>query len=124
MRWSDTCYEYLTDAAAQNVRHAEFFWNPTGSLQEGRLSYPMMQDAILAGMQDANADHGITSLLIPRIDREASPADAVAMVEAMLAQRNDAVPGIGIDYSEIDRPPELFAEALADHVHRLVIRAV
>ncbi len=22
-------YEYLQDAAAHNVRHAEFFWNPT-----------------------------------------------------------------------------------------------
>ena len=106
-------YEYLSDAAADNVRHAEFFWNPTGSLREGRLSYPAMQDAILAGMREAAVDHGITSLLIPSIDREASPDDAVAMVEAMLSARHEAVAGIGIDYSEVDRPPELFADAFA-----------
>ena len=35
------------------------------------------------------------------------------MVEAMLAARHEAVPGIGIDYSEVDRPPELFADAFA-----------
>lgn len=27
-----TC-EYLQDAAAHNVRYAEFFWNPTGTVQ-------------------------------------------------------------------------------------------
>jgi adenosine deaminase len=106
-------YEYLSDAAAENVRHAEFFWNPTASLRTSGLRYADMQAAIVAGMRDAQTDYSITSLLIPSIDREASPAEAVAMVEAMLAARDESVAGIGIDYGEIDRPPELFADAFA-----------
>jgi adenosine deaminase len=106
-------YEYLADAAAENVRHAEFFWNPTASLRESGLSYADMQAAIVAGMRDAETDHGITSLLIPSIDREASPGEAVEMVAAMLAARDPSVAGIGIDYGEIDRPPEMFADAFA-----------
>ncbi|TPG47166.1 adenosine deaminase family protein [Sphingomonas glacialis] len=106
-------YEYLAGAAAENVRHAEFFWNPTASLRTSGLRYPEMQAAIVTGMRDAQTDYGITSVLIPSIDREASPAEAVAMVEAMLAARDERVGGIGIDYGEIDRPPELFADAFA-----------
>ncbi len=104
-------YDYLAAAASETVRHAEFFWNPTGSLVHSGLSYATMQGAILAGMSEARADHGITSLLIPSIDRGADPEDALVMVEAMLADREPRVAGIGIDYSEIDRPPELFASA-------------
>ena len=110
-------YEYLSDAAAEGVRHAEFFWNPTASLRDIGLRYADMQAAIVTGMREAEADHDITALLIPSIDREASPAEAVEMVEAMLLARDDSVAGIGIDYSEIDRPPELFAQAFARARH-------
>jgi adenosine deaminase len=106
-------YEYLVDAATQNVRHAEFFWNPTASLRDTGLRYSDMQAAIVAGMREAETDCGITSLLIPSIDREASPGEALMMVEAMRAARDDNVAGIGIDYSEIDRPPEMFVDAYA-----------
>ena len=106
-------YEYLEDAAAENVAHAEFFWNPTGSMRDGGLAYGAMQDAIVAGMERARRDHGISALLIPSIDREAGADAAIEMVRAMLAHRHPAVAGIGIDYRENDRPPELFAEAYA-----------
>ena len=33
-------YEYLQDAAAHNVRYAEFFWNPTGTAQQSGIAYP------------------------------------------------------------------------------------
>lgn len=106
-------YEYLEDAAADNVRHAEFFWNPTGSMAGAGLPYAAMQDAIVAGMERARRDHGISALLIPSIDREAGGDAAIEMVEAMLAHRHPAVPGIGIDYRENDHPPEQFVDAYA-----------
>lgn len=104
-------YEYLEDAARESVRHAEFFWNPTATLRDIGLAYSEVQAAILRGMGDAQADFGISSLLIPAIDREASPAAATEMVHLMLANRHEAVAGIGIDYRETERPPELFADA-------------
>jgi adenosine deaminase len=104
-------YEYLEDAAREGVRHAEFFWNPTASLRDAGLSYGQMQAGILRGMSDAETDFHVGSLLIPAIDREARAEEATEMVRLMIANRHEAVAGIGIDYRETDRPPELFREA-------------
>jgi adenosine deaminase len=104
-------YEYLSDAAAGGVRYSEFFWNPTGTVRVSGLSYRTAQDAIVAAIHDAQRDCGIIGRLVPSIDREADPAEAVAMVEWVIAARAPEVIGIGIDYSEINRPPELFARA-------------
>lgn len=103
-------YEYLAGHAAQGVVHAEFFWNPTGSCR-GADDYARLRDGILAGMADAERDHGISSLLIPSIDREAPPEAALAMVEWMVARPHDKAVGIGIDYNEVKGPPGLFVEA-------------
>lgn len=106
-------YEYLQDAAGEGVRHAEFFWNPTATVRDTGLAYREAQAGILAGIREAAADVGVSALLIPSIDREAQASSALEMVELMLDCRDPAVPGIGIDYRENDRPPELFAEAYA-----------
>ena len=107
--------EYLEDAAAHNVRYAEFFWNPTGTARISRIPYKEAQAAIARAIHDVKA---ITGRLIPAIDREATPADAVEMVGWVSAHRVPEVVGLGIDYSEIDRPPEMFAGA-----YRLAERA-
>jgi adenosine deaminase len=105
--------EYLEDAAAHNVRHAEFSWNPTGTAQESGIAYPRAQDAIVQAIRDAERQFGIQGRLIAAIDREARPEAAVEMVEWVAAHRCDEVVGIGIDYREVDRPPGLFATAYA-----------
>jgi adenosine deaminase len=100
--------EYLEDAAAHGVRYAEFFWNPTGTARVSGVAYVKALEAIVRSIRDAK---GIIGRLIPAIDREATPADAVEMVRWVTAHRAAEVVGIGIDYSEVDRPPEMFAEA-------------
>jgi adenosine deaminase len=62
-------------------------------------------------IHDAERDRGIIGRLIISIDREASPSAALEVVEWMSAYRRDEVVGLGIDYSEVDHPPELFADA-------------
>ena len=106
-------YEYLCDAAAHNVVHAEFFWNPTGTARDSGIPYPRALEAIRRAIDDAKADTGIAGWLIAAIDREAPPGDAVRMVEWVIEHRRDEVLGIGIDYSEINHPPEHFAQAYA-----------
>lgn len=106
-------YEYLQDAAAHGVRYAEFFWNPTGTARMSGLAYPQALAGILRAIADAQADLGITGRLIPAIDREAPPEAAVEMVQWVISHRRDEVLGIGIDYREVDHPPEWFAEAYA-----------
>lgn len=107
-------YEYLQDQAAHQVRYAEFFWNPTGTAERSGMAYPVALQAIVRAIHDAERDHGIIGRLIPAIDREAEPAKAVEMVRWVLEHRRDEVLGIGIDYSEIDHPPEDFAQAYAE----------
>ncbi|MEN9537786.1 MAG: hypothetical protein RLZZ126_21 [Pseudomonadota bacterium] len=104
-------YEYLAAAAAHTVRYAEFFWNPTGTLKHSGLSYAAAQAGICRGIADAQTDFGIIGRLIAAIDREASPQEAVQVVEWMQAHRCDELLGLGIDYREVDRPPELFGQA-------------
>jgi len=107
-------FEYLQDAAAHQVRYSEFFWNPTGTVHASGIGYRLAQQAIVRAIHDAERAFGIVGRLIAAIDREASPAAAVEMVQWVTENRCDEVIGIGIDYRENDRPPELFARAYAD----------
>ena len=106
-------YEYLQDAAAHQVRHAEFFWNPTGTAQESGIAYPRALEAIVRAIHDARTDFGIQGWLIAAIDRQAPPQAAIEMAEWVVAHRREEVLGIGIDYNEVDHPPEWFAPAYA-----------
>lgn len=107
-------FEYLQDAAAHNVRYSEFFWNPTGTVRDSGIAYRPAQDAIVAAIHDAGQQFGIVGRLVAAIDREASPQAAVEMVDWVSSNRCDEVIGIGIDYREVDRPPELFVQAYRD----------
>lgn len=105
--------EYLQSAAAHSVRYAEFFWNPTGCARDAGLAYAPCIDAMIQGLRDAQQQWGIEGRIIAAIDREAPPEAAVEMVQWMCEHRRDEVIGLGIDYRENDRPPELFEAAYA-----------
>lgn len=108
--------EYLAAAAVHQVRHAEFFWNPTGAVRDSGIRYRDGLAAIAEAMHWAEREHGISARLIPAIDREGTPREALEMVQWVVEHRRGfegVVAGIGIDYRETDRPPELFAEAYA-----------
>ena len=107
-------YEYLEDVHSHGVRYTEFFWNPTGTVRVSGISYGSAQAAIVLAIRDALRDFGVIGRLIPSIDREASPDEAVAMVEWMCQHRQPEAIGIGMDYRENDRPPELFWKAYRD----------
>ena len=101
--------EYLQDVAAHTVRYAEFFWNPTATVRSG-IPYARAQGAIVRAIRDAEVQFGVIGRLIPAIDRERGPAAASEMVQWVITHRAPEVLGIGIDFSEADHPPELFAE--------------
>jgi adenine deaminase len=105
--------EFLQDASSHQVRYTEFFWNPTGTARDSHIPYNSALPAIVRAIQDAQRAFGITGRLLPAIDREASPQEALEMVQWVVQNRVDEVPGIGMDYREVDRPPELFAAAYA-----------
>lgn len=103
--------EYLQSAASHQVRYAELFWNPTGCVRDAGIAYAPAIDAMVQALTDAKAQWGIEGRIIPSIDREASPQEAVEMVRWMIEYRPDEVIGLGMDYRENDRPPEMFVEA-------------
>jgi adenine deaminase len=117
IRSSDDLYritsEYLADAHAHHVRYAEFSWNPTGTAIVSNLPYATAVQGIVRAIRDSEKSLGIQGRLIAAIDREATPQQALEMVQWVLAAREPEVIGIGIDYREVDRPPELFTEAYA-----------
>ncbi len=103
--------EYLDDARRNGVIYSEFFWNPTGTVRVSGIRFAAAQEAIVRAIRDAEKEFGIISRLIPSVDREADPGEAVEMVEWVVAHRAPEVVGIGMDYTETDRPPELFWKA-------------
>ncbi len=105
-------YETLAEAAAHGVRHREMFWSPMAHLGGG-VRFGTALEGIVAGVRDAQTDHGITCWLIADIDRMREPEAGVAMVEEAIANRCDELVGIGMDYAEAGNPPEKMWKAFA-----------
>ena len=101
--------EHLERTAAQGVRYIELFWNWTGL--KHFMTYAEGQDAIVAGLIEGEEKYGIVGRLVPSIDREALPEDAVELVREMTAHRPPWVIGLGIDYRETLHEPENFWKA-------------
>ena len=101
--------EHLERTAAQGVRYIELFWNWTGL--KHFMTYAEGQDALVAGLIEGEEKYGIVGRLVPSIDREALPEDAVELVREMAAHRSPWVIGLGIDYRETLHEPENFWKA-------------
>lgn len=101
--------EHLERTVAQGVRYIELFWNWTGL--KHFMTYAEGQDAIVAGLIEGEEKYGIVGRLVPSIDREALPEDAVELVREMAAHRSPWVIGLGIDYRETLHEPENFWKA-------------
>lgn len=104
------CYETLSEAAVNNVRYREMFFNPTTHMAAGP-SYATCVDGLIDGINAARTDHGIECRLIAAVNRMESPELAVEMVETVLANPRPEVIGIGMDYAEAEFPPERFWKA-------------
>src|SRR4029078_1658554 len=103
-------YETLTEAADNNVRYREMFFNPTTHMAAG-VRYETCGDGLIHGIRDARTDHGIDCKLIAAVNRMETPELAVAMVETMAAPRGDEVIGSGMASAEAEFPPERFWKA-------------
>lgn len=99
--------EVAEDAHATGIRYLELFWNPSDAC----LPYAAVNAALIDACDAAERERGIVIRLIPSINREKSPEEALAMVQAMLAHPHPYVLGIGIDYREQQAPVEGFWKA-------------
>lgn len=100
-------YEILEDAKNSGVRYVEFFWNPNDT----EISYKDVTDTLAKIFEQAEIDWNISAYLIPSINREKTPEEAVEMVEWIINYPHSRVLGIGIDYREDNAPIEKFWKA-------------
>ncbi|GKS82791.1 adenosine deaminase [Acidovorax sp. SUPP1855] len=107
----DMAWAYLQRAAADNVVHAEIFFDPQTHTARG---VPM--ETVIHGLHractDARQALGISSALILCFLRHLSEEDALATLEAALPLRAHFI-GVGLDSSEVGHPPEKFARVFA-----------
>jgi len=115
---------YFTRAHADNVRHAELFFDPQTHTVR---NIPM--EVIIGGLRDAAHDahkrFGITSNLILCFLRHLSEEDAFQTLEMALPYRAEFV-GVGLDSGEKGNPPSKFQRVFAkakEHGLHLVAHA-
>ncbi len=107
----DLTWAYLERAAADNVRHAEIFFDPQGHTERG-IAFATVIDGIHRALSDAEAKLGLTSRLILCFLRHLDEDSALATLAQALPHKG-RIAGIGLDSSELGHPPEKFERAFA-----------
>jgi len=107
----DLAWAYLERAAADNVVHAEIFFDPQTHTDRG---VPI--ETVIVGLEHAcrraHAEWGLSAKLILCFLRHLSEDEAFATLEQALPYRHHFI-GIGLDSSERGHPPEKFARVFA-----------
>jgi len=111
----DMTAAYVERARADNVRHAEIFFDPQTHTERG-IGIDVVFAGIARALREARDEHGFSSSMIMSFLRHLSEEDAFATLEAALPLREqyrDLWNGIGLDSSERGNPPEKFARVFA-----------
>lgn len=112
----DLTIAYLNRARADNVRHAEIFFDPQGHTARG-LPFDVSIRGILTALSLAKAQFGMTTRLILCFLRHLPEEDAFATLRAADPWL-DRLAGVGLDSSERGHPPEKFQRVFAAAAER------
>lgn len=104
----DLTWAYLSKVHAQNVRHAEIFFDPQAHTGRG-IGFETVVLGIHNAMLDASERLGISSKLVMCFLRDWSAAAAMATLEWALPYK-DMIVAVGLDSAEVGHPPEKFTE--------------
>jgi adenine deaminase len=107
----DLAMAYFDRAAADNVRHAEIFFDPQTHTARG-IGFDAVINGLLSAMDEARAKHGLTSKLIMCFLRHLDEGDAFATLKAAEPWL-DRIAAVGLDSSEVGHPPSKFARVFA-----------
>jgi adenosine deaminase len=107
----DLASAYFDRCAADNVVHAEIFFDPQTHTARG-VPFDTVMRGLLAGMDEAKEKHGITSRLILCFLRHLDEEDAFATLKQAEPWLH-RIDGVGLDSSELGHPPEKFARVFA-----------
>ena len=107
----DLATAYLARAAAENVRHAEIFFDPQGHTERG-IAYKTVIDGLWRALKDGERKFGLTASLILCFLRHLDEASAQRALDEAMPWRERIV-GIGLDSSEKGHPPSKFERVFA-----------
>ena len=122
--FTDLTLTYLKRAAADNLRHAEVFFDPQTHTARG-VAFATVAEGILEALAESEARFGVTSKLILCFLRHLSEEDAFATLR-QAEPYLDRIAGVGLDSSEVGHPPSKFARVFAaarGHGMKLVAHA-
>ncbi|GAA4706167.1 adenosine deaminase [Promicromonospora umidemergens] len=104
--FADLTRAYLVRVARAGVRHAEISFDPQAHLVRG-LPLEVVVGGIAGVLERSEAELGISTLLIASFHRDRDSADALDVLERLLAMGAPIV-GVGLDSAEVGYPPSLF----------------
>jgi adenosine deaminase len=99
----DMTAAYLARAHADNVRHAEIFFDPQTHTARG-VALKTVIDGIWRACQDSKVDASLILCFLRHLSEE----EAIATLEEAIPYRDKFI-GVGLDSSELGHPPEKFA---------------
>jgi adenosine deaminase len=102
---------YFRRAAADNVVHAELFFDPQTHTERG-VPIAAVIDGLTRARETAQRELGVSSALILCFLRHLSEDAALTTLEQALPHRDKFI-GVGLDSSERGHPPEKFARVFA-----------
>jgi adenosine deaminase len=103
----DLTFAYLNRARADNVRHAEIFFDPQAHAARG-VPFSVAISGILTALKMSRSEFGMTSKLIMCFLRHLSEDDAFATLRQAEPWLGD-IAAVGLDSSELGHPPAKFA---------------
>lgn len=97
---------YLKRAQAQNVKHAEIFFDPQAHLKRG-LRFETVIDGLWSALRRSEQDFGITTALIMCFLRDEPQRSAMETLDLALPYQERII-GVGLDSAELGNPPSKF----------------
>lgn len=97
---------YLKRARAQNVKHAEIFFDPQAHLQRG-VPFEVLIDGLWSALSRSERDFGISTKLIMCFLRDLPQRSAMETLDLALPYQERIV-GVGLDSAEAGNPPPKF----------------
>ena len=107
----DMAWAYLEKARADNVVHAEIFFDPQTHTARG-VAMKTVIDGLHRACGQAREQLGVHASLILCFLRHLSEEEAFETLEQALPWRDKFI-GVGLDSSEVGHPPEKFARVFA-----------
>ncbi|ABQ26578.1 adenosine deaminase [Geotalea uraniireducens] len=107
----DMAWAYLKRAKAENVVHAEIFFDPQTHTARG-IPFETVINGLDRAIRRGREELGLSASLILCFLRHLSEEDAFAALEDALPFRDKFI-GVGLDSSERGNPPEKFTRVFA-----------